>query len=300
MADQTKIDYSDLDRPALEEMLRDKIAELTQLKVDHALEIAEKDKAFVAVQKKAVGIYDKNAALQSQVLALRDHPEINRRKAEMEFELQLAGQFIASGAFPKLKPEQAYTLIQAGKEMGLAPLEAMNNLYIINGSINPYGKFMTARIKQAGYKIEYKDEDANHVTVRVYNDDGFDVSETVDAAELIAMKSKAFGFAPKSKMRYHGLRLFVNFHLAHLFGGVSDQHQGDYNVWAEEQKSPTMALDRAKEQDAANIALHIANAQDLATLRQVDQYVDDFDLRGQYDAKELTLTADAPTDEDGQ
>jgi len=76
--------------------------------------------------------------------------------------MQLGEVFMASGLFTDLKSQaQAVVKILAGRELGLAPLEAMTNLYIVNGKVALQAKVISALIKKNGkydYKVEKLDE----------------------------------------------------------------------------------------------------------------------------------------------
>lgn len=62
------------------------------------------------------------------------------------------------------------------------------------------------------------------MTVRIHHpDSGFDATERVTANAEELRNSKAMKFAPKNKLRFHGVRVFVSFHLAHLFLSVQDE-----------------------------------------------------------------------------
>lgn len=208
----------------------DLVAQIQQLKEENVRLLRENASLTV----KSVKVYEENSLIKA-------NPVIAAQKAEMDYMLAMADRFIKSVAFNCPNAEQAYTKIMAGKEMGLTPVESMNALYIVNGSINPYGKFMVSRLTNAGYKIEYLNETDSGVTVRVTNASGFEVTEVVRDQDQILQRSKAMGFAKKNKMRFHGIRMVVNFHLAHLFGSVSDMFVEDYT----EQK-PQIEIGTAK------------------------------------------------------
>lgn len=183
-------------------------------------QIAELKEQVASLKVRGLRTYEENSMLKAS-------PQVAMMKAKMDYDLAMATQFVKSGAFPKMSAEQVYTIMKAGEEMGLRPIEALNGLYIVNGSINPYGKFMVAKIKGNGWKIEYLNETTDRVTIRVSKgDEAFE--ETVVANDPILMKSNAFKFARFSKLRYHGLRRIVSFHLAHLFGGITDPETAEY------------------------------------------------------------------------
>lgn len=71
---------------------------------------------------------------------------------------KLATSLVQSRAFPKSiqNAPQALVVMQAGIEMGMKPLEAINSLSIINGVIGTWGKATVKRVRDHGWKIEYQ------------------------------------------------------------------------------------------------------------------------------------------------
>jgi len=71
---------------------------------------------------------------------------------------KLATSLVQSRAFPKSiqNAAQALVVMQAGVEMGLKPLEAINGLAIINGVVSPWGKTTVRLLKNHGWKIKYQ------------------------------------------------------------------------------------------------------------------------------------------------
>ena len=216
----------------LQKMLLDKQVELNESRAD----FLKLQTGFKALELRALKVYEENKMLKAA-------PEFAQQQAKMDFYLKMAHKFIASKAFKCETPEQAYVIMQAGSEMGMEPIEAMQALYIVNGKLDFYGDKMVARLTKKGYKIEYLNESKDSVTVRVFNEkEGFDVSETVNSNDQILQRSKAYGFAAKNKMRFHGLRLFKSFHLPHLFGSTTDEFTPDFTEWEEVEQGGHTAL----------------------------------------------------------
>jgi len=76
--------------------------------------------------------------------------------------MQLGEVFMQSGMFKDIGSQaQAVVKILAGRELGLAPIEAMSNLYIVGGKVALQAKAIGALIKKGGkydYKVEKLDE----------------------------------------------------------------------------------------------------------------------------------------------
>jgi hypothetical protein len=69
--------------------------------------------------------------------------------------MALAEVFVQSGMFPDLKTQcQAVVKIIAGKEYGLTPLQAITDLYMVNGKVAMSAKLIAAAIKKS-QKYDY-------------------------------------------------------------------------------------------------------------------------------------------------
>lgn len=268
----------------LETMLQDKTRENLAL-LERVAKLQDENKEMVM---RSLKVFEENAMIKAS-------PEISARTAEMKFELQMAKTFVDSGAFPKgMTPEQAYTVIRAGAEMGLKPVEALNTLYIVNGAISPYGKNMIARLTQEGYRIQYLNEKDGSVDVRVFHPDkDFDVTETATAKDQALRNSKALGFSEKNKLRFHGVRMIINFHLPHLFTSTADFFVEDAQQFDQTQKE---ARDIAKVEDRKQrqrILDHIDSAKTMEQLEQVRDHIVEYDCIAEYDQKFAALKKSA-------
>lgn len=76
---------------------------------------------------------------------------------------QMATDFIASKAVPRgiENAEQLIMVFQAGFEMGMKPVEAMNSLYIVNGKITTWGPAVVRRLRSFGWVISYEETDTS-------------------------------------------------------------------------------------------------------------------------------------------
>lgn len=210
------------DENEIREMLTDKIRENAVL----LEEMATLKNELATMKVRSLKVYEENQRLKTENEVFTNDPSIARQRALLNYKLDLAKMFIESKAFPpKMTPEQAVVLMLTGNEMGMKDLEAMNALYITNGSTDFHSKALTAVIREKGYNIQYLDESREGVTVRVFNDKE-EYVEVVRKDDQILLNSRAMGFAEKNKMRFHGLRMIMSFHLAHEFKSVADPFQG--------------------------------------------------------------------------
>lgn len=72
----------------------------------------------------------------------------------------MAETFRNSGGLPKgLDTVPKIMLVmQAGLEMGMAPVEATQDLYPVNGAVNIWGKALAKRLQKFGWQINYENE----------------------------------------------------------------------------------------------------------------------------------------------
>jgi len=219
--------------------------------------ILEKDQRIAQLENELANTKNRALTVFEENQTLKASDAINEKRAMLEYELKIAEQFSRSGAFPKMSPEQCYTLMKAGEEMGLAPIVALNMLYVVNGKIGPYGDKMLGYILSKGYKVKYENETEDQVTVTIYKEvNSYDdpnynpnatlngepiilasYTETAKANEQVLQNSKALKFARGNKLRFHAIRKIASFHLPHLFMGCGDSFSQDYPEWAEGEKT---------------------------------------------------------------
>jgi len=143
--------------------------------------------------------------------------------------LKMADEFHKSGAFTgDVKNKQmAFAKIMAGAEMGMGPMEAMNAFYFVNGKLTIYGMALSKQIRQAGWKIEYKENGVESCTVTVTKgEETFSYEAT--KADMIALKSKAYAFAPKDKLKWHALGRLVRFYIPEILSGTVSYTKEEY------------------------------------------------------------------------
>lgn len=213
-------------------------------------------------------------------VAIRNN-SIAIKREEMNLFMDMAKQFAKAGAFPSKSPEQLFVLMKAGQEMGMSEIESLNSLYVVNGKIEPYGKAMVAKITEDGWKLSYEDETDSEVTVVATKGKEI-IRETVKDQDQIIKNSRAKNFSKKNKMRYHGVRMILNFHLPHLIRSIPDLYDRDaqdFNSPQEvtyEEVKPEMSEDEA--------AILIADCNTIDHLRSLhEKILDEFTLSAAID-----------------
>ena len=159
---------------------------------------------------------------------------------------------LKSGAMPKgiQNGHQAMMITQAGREMGMKPMEALNSLYIVNGSVNLWGKSLISRFRLFGYRIKFTNETADSVTAEVTKgDEKYVDTFTFEEAEQSGwtkdrngnLKAGWYkGANRKRKLRYGVLSLIAHTYLPEILGsaaGVVEISQ-DYLEGADELDLP--------------------------------------------------------------
>jgi len=174
--------------------------------------------------------------------------------------LDIANQFHKAGCFGKdvQNVHQAFVKIQAGREMGMAPMEAMKSLYIVNGNITIWGSAMTKRLREAGWIITYSEEPGK-CTARINK--GVEKYEfTATKEQMLNLKSRAYGFAPEDKLRWHAISRLVRFYVPEVLGAVSYTKEE-----AEDFSSEPNVVDVTEKQKRVDeILLKLKNAKTIA------------------------------------
>lgn len=91
--------------------------------------------------------------------------------AKWEVMKRMSEDMVKSGALPS--KDNAYTIMikmQAGREMGLKPLESIKSLYIVNGVVSIWGSAVIRRLREHGWKIKYE-EKQDSCTATVYKEE---------------------------------------------------------------------------------------------------------------------------------
>jgi hypothetical protein len=144
--------------------------------------------------------------------------------------------FFEGKALPNsiLNEPQLVMVLQAGFEMGMAPVESLKSLYIVGGTVNVYGPAVVRRLREHGWKVEYTDESDTGVTATVSNlNSGEKYTERYDyvmaeksgytktnsGGEKIGWKA---GINRKLKMRYGVLSLIIKSYIPEVLGSASD------------------------------------------------------------------------------
>ena len=199
--------------------------EKTQFEIirEDALAIAES--AAQVATKKALAVRLQNEAK----LQATDYmnPTIWKQMSSM------ADTFVKSNAIPSYlkNTAQVMVVLQTGHEMGLKPMEAINDLYIVKGSVNLWGKGLVKAFRRHGYEIEFPQETDTAVEVNVKQDGRIVAMETYRYEDAVESGyttnndgSEKFGWKKglnrRLKLRYGALALVAKTRLPEVLGSI--------------------------------------------------------------------------------
>ncbi len=173
------------------------------------------------------------AEAQKPGLTIRDTQATSILDPNMYIQMKaLANDFIASKAIPKHweTPAQVLIGLQAGIEMGMKPMEAINSLYPVNGAINIWGKAVTRRLREHGYQIKFSNESQEAVTATVSKPgEKYTETYTFKEAEESGYTTDNYGklkigwkpgITRKKKLRYGALNMIINTYIADVLGSA--------------------------------------------------------------------------------
>lgn len=140
-------------------------------------------------------------------------------------QLRFAQVLINSKALPPQIKDRyvAFAIIQAGKEMGMQPMESFQSLTMINSRIVIWGSALTKRLRMHGWKITWLTEDTKaEIECEVQIEKGDECYRyAISPKELEKIKSKpAYSADPKMKLRYHALSRLVRTQVAEVMNGI--------------------------------------------------------------------------------
>lgn len=94
----------------------------------------------------------------------------------------------AEGAIPKHclgKPGKILATVMAGHELGVGPMASLRAFHVVEGKPTADYSFWVARLKAAGYKVEWPERSQERVTLKLTAPDGSTATETWDKARAI-------------------------------------------------------------------------------------------------------------------
>lgn len=186
---------------------------------------AERERLDTRRQELTINLYEQAMQVQTNFLNPNVWQQI-RAMGRVFFDSKAIPSSIANEA-------QLVMVLQAGFESGMTPIESISSLYIVNGSINIYGKAVTRRFRNHGWKIEYKNEsDAGCTAVVTKGDEQFEETYLfADAQKSGYCDDKKNGglkvgwkegINRKLKLRYGALSMILKSYLPDVLGNFAD------------------------------------------------------------------------------
>jgi len=151
----------------------------------------------------------------------------------------MADTFAKSQSLPAHwnNPAKIMVGLQVGKEMGMKPMESLNSLYIVNGSVNIWGKATVRRLREHGYIIKYDETaDSCTATVKKLNGLGMVLEEYKETMTFKDAESSGYtkdnygklkvgwreGQNRKLKLRYGALSALIKSYIPEVMGSAGD------------------------------------------------------------------------------
>lgn len=142
-----------------------------------------------------------------QALASMDAPQmptvqagaldsLQQQVAAMDAASRLAGALCSTAMVPKQyqgKPDDGAAAILYGAELGMNPIQSLQNVMVINGKPGVEARTMVALLKTKGYRVETVEQSDTKVTVRGVAPDGHEEISTwtIDRAAQAGYTSNA-------------------------------------------------------------------------------------------------------------
>jgi hypothetical protein len=150
----------------------------------------------------------------------------------------MSEQFAKAQALPKHWDSAPKIMVglQVGVEMGMKPMEALNSLYIVNGSVNVWGKAIVRRLREHGYKIEYSEETNKCTAIVTKGDETYSDTMSFEDAEKSGYTKDNYGKQKvgwidgnnrKLKLRYGAIANLIKSYIPEVLGTANDVVLGD-------------------------------------------------------------------------
>lgn len=142
----------------------------------------------------------------------------------------------AGGVLPKGidTVQKMMVVLQAGREIGLAPLESLNSLYFVNGKVAMYGEAVPNQILRAGHRIVWGKCDATTATVTIIRgDDSQKMSTTFtmkDAEERGYTSNAIYKKFPENMLKWRALSMTAKFIAPDALRGIGIKEDMEVEV----------------------------------------------------------------------
>jgi len=165
--------------------------------------------------------------------------------------LTVCTHFLESRSLPSSykNASQVLMAIQAGRELGMKPIESVNGFMVINGQVKLWGTALTGRVTLQGYKIKWGKCTPQSATVSIIDQEGIETGieiYTIEDAKIAGLLGKQNWRAhPKTMLRWRALSNCVKFNFPHLLQGFSLVEDDDNVNNIQGEAIETVATDNA-------------------------------------------------------
>lgn len=130
--------------------------------------------------------------------------------------------------------QKMVVVLQAGREIGLQPIEALNSLYFVNGKVSLYGEAVPMQIMRAGHQIIWGKCDKNEATVTIKRgDNGNEMTQTftMDEAKERGYTSNAlYQKFPENMLKWRVLGMVSKFIAPDALRGIGIKEDMEVEV----------------------------------------------------------------------
>lgn len=192
-----------------------------------------------------------NKEVEPTVEIDHEHTPINERKevvpvgqifsnfptqAEWNTMSLIASTLKAGGVLPKGidTVQKMMVVLQAGREIGLAPLESLNSLYFVNGKVAMYGEAVPNQILRAGHRIVWGKCDATQAEVTIIRGDDGQKMTTVftmkQAEERGYTQNAIYKKFPENMLKWRALSMTAKFIAPDALRGIGIKEDMEVEV----------------------------------------------------------------------
>ena len=142
----------------------------------------------------------------------------------------MAETFLKSGALPQGvdNPAKVLMVLEAGREAGLKPVEALNSFYFVNGKLSMYGQRLISQVIKAGYKVKWGKCDAQTATVEISREDrgSNETTTTIQDATRRGLAGKdVWKKYPENMLRYKSFGMCARFFCPEALDGYYSKEE---------------------------------------------------------------------------
>lgn len=204
--------------------------------------------------------------------------------AEVQNIQTLAKVFYQAGALPKSLDSvpKMVMAIEAGREAGISPIQALNSFYIVNGRVTMFGETAIEQVLRYGHTVEWgkcDDDEANVTITRGDNKKSMTGRFTMDMAKRrgLAGKGGPWISAPDNMLKFKAFHSIAKFIVPDALRGISIKEIYETEVMeaemVEEKPAAAAAAPQAKETPAteapANSLEEALDKKDMITDEQI-------------------------------